>query len=150
MSIKIHDKILKESMVLGINIHLFSDEVLGKIRTKIRSRFAKKHTTTNRWLWEHLDDDKTYNVQNPEAWQWIDEFIEGDEIFMFFDEYESNALIKFDNVHDLVKILGETSHFEFYLTNQQTTYLLCFNHHDFLIGAGTAKIWLEKRTQSPK
>ena len=31
--------------------------------------------------------------------------------------------------------------FEFYLTNRDTTYLVCFNHHDFLIGTGEATQW---------
>ncbi len=31
---------------------------------------------------------------------------------------------------------------EFYLTNTLTDYLLCFNHHDYLIACGRAREWL--------
>lgn len=33
--------------------------------------------------------------------------------------------------------------FEFYITNFETEYVICFNHHDCLLGCGTAKKWVE-------
>jgi hypothetical protein len=43
---------------------------------------------------------------------------------------------------DAVAVLAESTGFEFYLTDIDATFLLCFNHHDFLIAAGDARPWL--------
>ncbi len=43
---------------------------------------------------------------------------------------------------DAVAILEECTGFEFYLTNVEAKFLVCFNHHDFLIAAGDAAPWL--------
>ena len=42
----------------------------------------------------------------------------------------------------LVRLLGDLPPMEFYLTNAATEYLLCFNHHDYLIACGSAREWL--------
>lgn len=33
---------------------------------------------------------------------------------------------------------------EFYVTNKNNEYLLCFNHHDVLIACGDATEWIKK------
>ena len=44
-------------------------------------------------------------------------------------------------------LLGETYPFEVYLTDELVDFVLCFNHHDYLIATGRAKAWLAGRTQ---
>lgn len=34
---------------------------------------------------------------------------------------------------------------EFYVTNKNNEYLLCFNHHDVLIACGDATEWIKNR-----
>ncbi|WP_346768745.1 DUF6756 family protein [Paenibacillus sp. HB172176] len=34
---------------------------------------------------------------------------------------------------------------EFYITNKRCDYLLCFNHHDYLIACGEAINWIKDR-----
>ena len=34
---------------------------------------------------------------------------------------------------------------EFYITNKKTTYLLAFNHHDYLIACGDSEKWLKSK-----
>ena len=48
----------------------------------------------------------------------------------------------------MVAILGETSLFEFYVTDKNASYLLAFNHHDYLIACGEAKNWLKTKIDS--
>ena len=48
------------------------------------------------------------------------------------------------NGTELYKILEDSFGFEFYITNQNHSYILCFNHHDILYGAGEAKKWVSE------
>lgn len=48
---------------------------------------------------------------------------------------------------DLNYLLSETYGFEFYITDKECSYLLCFNHHDILYGCGRAEDgWNEENT----
>lgn len=40
-------------------------------------------------------------------------------------------------------MLSETWGFEFYVTNEQASFLFCFSHHDILYACGDVKIWLK-------
>lgn len=62
---------------------------------------------------------------------------------MFFDDCDDKNVIKIDNGNDLYRILYEMYGFEFYITNYETNYVICFNHHDCLIGCGMARNWIE-------
>lgn len=44
---------------------------------------------------------------------------------------------------DLNYLLSETYGFEFYITDKECSYLLCFNHHDILYGCGRAEGWID-------
>ena len=100
-------------------------------------------------LWESLQD--MVSVQNAEAWRWVSDFVGHTSTIMFFNEDETQSMFRFVDGSQVVAVLGECYPFEFYLTNDATAYLLCFNHHDFLIAAGTAALWLEQqlRNQPP-
>lgn len=43
---------------------------------------------------------------------------------------------KFFDVNDVVSLLSEFYGYEFYITNNSKDFVLCFNHHDYLIGCG--------------
>lgn len=61
---------------------------------------------------------------------------------MFFNKEDDKNAIIINNGTDLGIILAETSGFEFYITNKNVDYIICFNHHDCLSGCGTAKNWI--------
>jgi hypothetical protein len=42
-----------------------------------------------------------------------------------------------------VRVLEECFNFEYYLTDQDCSYFICFNHHKYLVTAGTAADWLK-------
>ncbi len=44
----------------------------------------------------------------------------------------------------LRSLLANSYHFEFYVTDVDASYLICFNHHDFVIAWGTACPWLRQ------
>ena len=57
---------------------------------------------------------------------------------------EEEEMILIQSGEDLNYILSETYGFEFYITDKQCSYLLCFSDHDILYGCGTAKEWIER------
>lgn len=44
-------------------------------------------------------------------------------------------------------VFDETPRFEFYVCDGEMTYLLCLNHHDYLIGCGTSIPFVDKLWQ---
>ncbi|EGK09931.1 hypothetical protein HMPREF9374_2734 [Desmospora sp. 8437] len=73
------------------------------------------------------------------------EFVDNSKVILFFnDEREDYGFYLFSG-SDLVEILEETNEDEFYLTDPEVSYLLCFNHHDHLLSSGAAvSEWLSK------
>ncbi len=80
------------------------------------------------------------SIQDPDGWQSVRE-ITFQPVILWLGP-ASQAAWRFDSGEDLARVLGETYHFEFFVVNEECTFLLCFNHHDFLIGAGSAEVWL--------
>lgn len=93
-------------------------------------------------LWENLQNEVAVN--NKDAWQWIGDFIGDTETIMFFNPSDERGAFTFKKGRDVVSVLCETYGFEFYLTNKNLDYLICFNHHDVLIGCGNAADWVSK------
>lgn len=91
------------------------------------------------FLWENLGTRTS--IRGKFAWEFIDKILSqqpGDKVFMFFDERDKTPAFAFPRDVPIVPLLEQTSHFIFYLTNEELDYLICFNDHDFLIAAGTA------------
>ncbi len=112
------------------------------LRRKVLQRFAPEGVE-RRFAWEYLQDKVSF--QDAEAWRWLGEYIGHTPAVLFFDDHDEATVFRFEDGHDIVTIIAECFAFEFYVTNPAVEYLLCFNHHDYLIAAGAAKKWLEKR-----
>jgi len=113
-----------------------------KIHREVTFKFADSVYEQD-WLWEYLNDSLA--IQNPSAWRWISEFNTTDPIILFFNPSDEKSAFEFPDIHNIIDILKDTFGFEFYLCNKNLDYLLCFNHHDFLIACGTAKSWLQSK-----
>lgn len=137
----ISEEIITAANTLKINVIEISESQSAEIIKKI----TKKYTTEkeNRYLWEEIVD--YFSINNKDAWQWVSEFIGNSEAIMFFNNSDERKAFLFQNGNDLVSVLSETYGFEFYITDKDLTYLLCFNHHDILISSGVAKEWLKNR-----
>ncbi len=85
------------------------------------------------------------SVCDSNGWQWINEFVGKEESIMFFNESDEKKSFVFKDGADLTTVLSETYGFEFYVTNKQTSFLIAFNNHDYLIACGTAKKWLKSK-----
>jgi hypothetical protein len=137
----LRDEILQAGADAGIQVRELSQPEAASIRQAVRSKFAQDPNAD--YLWKELRDD--FAVQDANAWRWIDEFVVDRRTVMFFDEREESSAFEFERGVDVVRVLEETIGFEFYLTNHTVDYVICFNHHDYLIAVGTAAEWLKRR-----
>ncbi len=92
------------------------------------------------WIWQHLVD--SVGVYQQHSWQWVDEYVNGAEAVMLFNRDEEGAVFVFPQGAAIVPVIEETYVPEFYLTNRAVEYLICYNHHEYLIASGSAKEWL--------
>jgi len=76
----------------------------------------------------------------PDGWELIPTYVGAVPCLMFLDR--ANTVWKFRCGADLLRVLGECPALEFYVCDQEASYLLCSNHHDFVIGWGTAAQWV--------
>lgn len=75
------------------------------------------------------------------GWKVICDFGEQEPILLYKDAESFEGFI-FPSAKSLRDILFDTPAFEFYVTNRMTNFVLCHNHHDYLIGVGSCKQWL--------
>lgn len=84
-------------------------------------------------LWERLEGESS--VRDPDGWRRAGELV-GSEPCLLFLPGADEAVFEFDRGSDLTVVLGECSGFEFGVTDTSQTFVVLFNHHDFLITAG--------------
>lgn len=92
-------------------------------------------------LWDRLKGG--HSKQHENAWRWVKDYIKNERAILFFNEGDEQGIYELNSGEDVVNILGEIFNIEFYLSNRETGYLLCYNHHDFLVASGDAKEWLQ-------
>ncbi|ONI37642.1 hypothetical protein AN639_09475 [Candidatus Epulonipiscium fishelsonii] len=141
--IYIYKELIITKNILGINF----TELCEKQTKELKKGIDEKYITTNAkdmFKWQNIKN--YFAIQNGIAWKWISEFIGDKENIIFFNESDEKIAFLFYSSYDLINILSETSGFEFYVTDRSLSYLICCNHHDYLIVAGKAKKWLMNRT----
>ncbi len=105
---------------------------------EIRDRYTKMGEKSD-YLWEEFVDD--ISKYNPDGWQISCEYpIE--QPILFFCDGKSYEGFRFETNYSIHPILSDTPCFEFFITNDAVDFVLCFNHHDYLIGVGNCKDWL--------
>ena len=123
-----------------ISIEELSYSICSNIRKDICIKYVDE-SKNYRLLWEKLSECEFLN--DSDGWSYIKDFVNDDELIMFFNEDDEDKMFRIKNGEELYFILSETYGYEFYITNINTTYLICFNHHDILCGCGEAKQWVK-------
>lgn len=136
----IQEQVLTAANSLNISIQKIETKDVEHIVNQVTDKFSFGRKVEP--LWEHLKNQ--LSVNNKEAWLWIDELVGDAETIMFFNSTDEKVAFFFNKGVDIVSVLNETYGFEFYLTNRDTEYLICFNHHDVLIVCGSAIESLKK------
>lgn len=135
------NEVLGAATELGCEATKLEAEATKLIRLSVCRQYADEATA---WpIWEHFIE--RVSIQDATAWGWVGEFLGESETIMFFDKEEDESAVLFERGSCVVPTLENCTGFEFYLTDKNVTYVICFNHHDFLICAGRSKGWLEQR-----
>jgi hypothetical protein len=115
-----------------------------KIQDKIFEEFC--YTDRVGWIWERLKEE-TYGAQfqnnypfdqllnlvdqKEKVWLFLDETVSERAKYWFYEGY----------IEDIVSILGETTlSDEVYVASKKYEWLLCINHHDFIVASGKEMI----------
>lgn len=143
---RISSAIEKAAKVNSITIEKLERSSSEKIKSQIYQKYIK--TKKGIFLWENFERFST--LQYSAGWELLSDFVGEKECLMFFENGDDNTIIRIRNGSDLHSLLCEMFGFEFYITNFETEYILCFNHHDCLVGCGTAKAWIEELDKERK
>ena len=134
---KICEDLLKTAQENGLQLTLLPKEQSIKIKNNVKNKYLK--IDNGSFIWENLR--KSVVVSDTNGWAKLANYVKLNSCIMFFDENDEPISIK--NGDELYTLIYEMYGFEFYITNNMTDYLLCFNHHDCIIGCGEASEWLE-------
>ncbi len=135
-------EIEKICMSSSVEFVWLDDEIKNNLLNQIGGKYLVSNLKFP--LWERLISDTA--TRDDISWSDIDKFILNNEVVLFFNNRDERKMYKFTSGKDVVFVLSELFYIEFYLTDINTNYLICFNHHDILFGNGTAKLWVEEFT----
>ena len=138
----ISEEIVETAAALGFPIDRLPAERTARIREELRNRFGldPDHFSI------HLTKDYE-SVHSTSGWSWISEFLGTGEVLMLFPPSSDPEAWRFPTGDMVVPLLSECSGFVFILTCPSFEYLLAFEEHDCLVGAGTAREWIRTMKQ---
>lgn len=95
---------------------------------------TKKYFKTEKNVLDPLDFNEKHTEHNPDFWKQIPERIKKtDLIFLVFDTDYRGWKLK--NAHDLALVVGETTGYPFWLTEQDLSFLVHLDDHDCVLWA---------------
>ena len=128
------DEALKRTGVLATQLTL---DHAQRLRSRVEERFAQAGSKP---LWARFS--RSIGRRRSDGWRLISRFFECRPVVLFADRSEDGRMWLFSSGFDVERVLGESSGFEFYLTDEDGASVLCFNHHDFIVGVGASVDWL--------
>jgi hypothetical protein len=136
---------LSEASRLGVPVSLVDEVAADRLRSNLLQKYGRSKMG---WpLWDGPSDD--VSVQDESAWRWIADFLNDGPCVILWEPGTERKALRFSSGVGLVAVLAECHRTEFYVTDDVTSFMLCFNHHDYLIGAGHACKWLADRSREP-
>lgn len=124
----------------GCHAELMDAAFSENLRSRMEAKFLDQNSSS--FLWERFQESSS--IYDPNGWARLSEFGHMGEVYLFFSRDDESGFWKIGNLQDLVEILGECGGQEFYICDQDMNFVICHNHHDYLIAAGTARDWLGK------
>ena len=135
----IADEIYRAITENHLELHLLPLSYVDDLRTSVVKQYCTKDTT---FMWECFKDCVSYQDSN--AWSLICNYVKDNECIMFFNKSDDKNAFLISNGTELQRILEDSFGFEFYITDRDQSYVICFNHHDVLYGCGAAREWVEE------
>jgi hypothetical protein len=139
---------------MGIDFNLVNNEIEKLNTTATTLNQAQTSTKWKEIIARYGDTEKPVSqfwdcLKNPtmsydeQGWYTIKEFIMAAEnIFLMFDPADEKKSFVFENGNALAEVLIESGCRDFYLVDDAISFLLCYNDHNIVLAAGTAKPWL--------
>ncbi len=139
---------------MGMDFNLVSDEIsrlgaevarLGEEQTRskwkeIAERYGRDKVYAFQF-WDELIDPEILSADN--GWFIIKEFVEKkSDIYLFFELADSSQAFLFRSGEELADVLIESGCRDFYLLDEEATFLICYNDSDVVLADGAAKEWL--------
>jgi len=137
-----HGRLVKEVLIaaneIGAQVAVLPKDSSKALHEELLTRFSIRKSMTR--IWEGMANAAV--VRDPNGWRLISEFLKEAPVIMLFDIVDDSGALRFERGSDVTQVLAASVGFEFYLTNDSIEYILAFNHHDFLIGDGSARQWI--------
>ena len=124
---------------LGIGIELLTAQQAQSLRDRASRRFSDR--TSNGITTENLVDCARLSRDN--SWQYIESFEFVGPVILFTNLRDGESMFKFSSIRDAMAVLKEAPPFDFYLIDQDCSFLLAHNEYDTLFGCGAAKPFVE-------
>lgn len=136
----IEEELLRATAQMPTQGRLLPVEAGLALRDRVLRGYAP---TVERWpLWECIGF--TFSAQGADLWRQIGSFVDKRRCYLFLEPKDGIRVVELDSGQALTDILASTFGFEFYISDAEGTYLICFNHHDIIMGAGVAGDWISK------
>jgi hypothetical protein len=117
---------------------LLDDEQRHEMAALLRSRLGVNVLSHSPWD----NSEAPRGLRTTDGWQLIPAYVGTSECVMFVAG--ASACWTFRDGSDLLRVLEECPALEFYVSDKDASYLLCSNHHDFVIGWGDAAGWVAR------
>ena len=120
----------------GVQAEVLNEEGRKALVVRLLERLGVN--VTSRAPWERGGEGK----QRPDGWELIPKYVGANACLMFLEG--AVEVWKFQSGRDLVRVLNGCPPVEFYVCGEDASYLLCHNHHDFVVGWGAASEWVQQ------
>ena len=137
----IKKELLSNADKLNLTILMLSDSETNEIIDSVYGKYIDI-SKGGSFIWENMYDSEQIN--DALGWSYTGDFVGNNPCIMLFFDLNKWFAVRLHSGEDLKELLGESFAFEFYVVDEALSYMLCFSHHDQLIGAGKAKDWIKE------
>lgn len=115
--------------------------VLDLDRSKtVRAHVRKKYVVgNNAFMWDGFTNFGAFRLGGTGDMRWQDpvrRLVSGRTIVFF--ESDEDPVLELENVQAVIQFICGIPPTDTYITDQDATYVICLNHHDYVIGVGLA------------
>ena len=136
---RVANEIIRAAAHLGFEVERLTPLEVKQLWSTVESKYG--YPSAQSFPWDSFHHERA-SVRDEQAWRKVGKYVGDRECVLLTcpnDEYTGFRLQSGSQLH---RILEETFGFEFFLSDHETTFVLCCNHHDYLIASGEARAWL--------
>lgn len=131
----IREAVLSAAKLAGFSAIALDAESARALAGEVGRKFASP-AGCGAFMWERFAP--SYSVRDPDGWKWIGALVDRKPLTLLFMEDEQWQAVELPGGVELTTCLRECPGFEFFVVDQSLDFVLCFNHHDHVVAAGTA------------